>query len=289
MRYYDSAIVSKDLFFVDTCGFSMWPFLRQGDKVIAKKTSLENLNLGDIIIYVGGLNKKICHRLVKKVKSGDSFILYTRGDSIPGRSEVISAEKVLGKVIGIMRNGRIISQETKKAKTVNWLIANFYAPVVFWRKFFKNIVIYFFSLIQNTPVYKISLGFLISPKVEYRLPSDLELDNQFVALYRGKVIGSVCLTEKKGDFQDGSFLVSGLHVRIRFRRLGVGEKLMERLIEFARKKGINNLYLNVQEKAKPGYLLYKKLGFKENGETIASFYLGNKSQSYLIMERKLID
>ncbi|MFH1504505.1 MAG: nucleotidyltransferase family protein [Candidatus Omnitrophota bacterium] len=58
--------LDNDLSFFETSGFSMWPFIKQGQKLIIKKILPESLKIGDIILYQED-NQKVCHRLVKKV------------------------------------------------------------------------------------------------------------------------------------------------------------------------------------------------------------------------------
>ena len=64
-----------DLSFFETTGFSMWPFLKAGEKLLIKKTPTENLKVGDIIIYRGD-NQLVCHRLIKKIKQRERYLLY---------------------------------------------------------------------------------------------------------------------------------------------------------------------------------------------------------------------
>jgi len=67
---------SPDLFFFEATGFNMWPFLRSKDKLIVKKTSFKDLKIGDIILYVKS-NQLVCHRLVKKIKGKQRYLLYS--------------------------------------------------------------------------------------------------------------------------------------------------------------------------------------------------------------------
>ncbi|MFH1191351.1 MAG: S24/S26 family peptidase, partial [Candidatus Omnitrophota bacterium] len=55
----------EDLLFFETSGFSMWPFIRPGERLVIKKSPAQDLRAGDIILYRAN-NQLACHRLVKK-------------------------------------------------------------------------------------------------------------------------------------------------------------------------------------------------------------------------------
>ena len=56
--------LGEDIFFFKTEGFSMWPFLKPGGRLIFKKVPPETLRIGDVILYKAD-NQSICHRLVR--------------------------------------------------------------------------------------------------------------------------------------------------------------------------------------------------------------------------------
>lgn len=119
-----------DLSFFETTGFSMWPFLRPGEKFLIKKTPTENLKVGDIIIYRAD-NQLVCHRLIKKIKQRERYLLYVRGDSSVSWPEPITEEMFLGKAISIIKNGKIITLNQMKRQLINRLIV-LVAPLVSW-------------------------------------------------------------------------------------------------------------------------------------------------------------
>ena len=119
-----------DLSFLETTGFSMWPFLRAGEKLLIKKTPTENLKVGDIIIYRAD-SQLVCHRLIKKIKQRERYLLYVRGDSSVSWPEPITEEMFLGKAMGIIKNGKIITLNQMKGQLINRLIV-LVAPSVSW-------------------------------------------------------------------------------------------------------------------------------------------------------------
>ena len=100
--------IDQDLFFYETAGYSMWPFIKAGEKLIVKKLPVENLMTGDIILYRSD-NQLICHRLVKKVKNKQKYFLYARGDNSTSFPELIREELYSGRAIGILKNNKIFS------------------------------------------------------------------------------------------------------------------------------------------------------------------------------------
>ena len=110
-----------DLSFFETTGFSMWPFLKAGEKLLIKKTPTENLKVGDIIIYRAN-EQLVCHRLTKKIKQRERYLLHVRGDSSLSSPEPITEEMFLGKAISIIKNGKIITLNQMKGQFINRLI-----------------------------------------------------------------------------------------------------------------------------------------------------------------------
>lgn len=84
-------------------GFSMFPFIRDGDVVTVSPVGDESLKTGDIVAFShpedGGL---VIHRIVKKGAGGYRI----KGDSTFVSDGVLPAEKIIGKVVVVERRGR---------------------------------------------------------------------------------------------------------------------------------------------------------------------------------------
>jgi len=119
-----------DWIFIQTTGFSMWPFLREGERVIVKKVPMEELKIGDIVLYHAS-NQVVCHRLVKKVVNKKRHLLYVRGDNSSSSSESISEEMFLGKAVGILGESGRVNLTGCKQQFINRLIV-IVAPLVSW-------------------------------------------------------------------------------------------------------------------------------------------------------------
>jgi len=119
---------SGDWIFVQTAGYSMWPFLKGGKRIIVKKVPIEKLRIGDIVLYRAN-NQAVCHRLVKKVVDKKRRLLYVRGDNSLSLPEPIPEEMFLGKAIGILQEPGAISLTGCRQRFMNRLIVIF-APLV---------------------------------------------------------------------------------------------------------------------------------------------------------------
>lgn len=123
-----------NLIFIETSGFSMWPFVRKGEKLIIRKASIQSLKVGDIILYRANSqapetkHQLVCHRLVKKIKRKDEYLLYTRGDNSTSSPEIVTEEMFLGKAVGIMKNGRVVGLTDLRGRFMNRIIVIF-APL----------------------------------------------------------------------------------------------------------------------------------------------------------------
>lgn len=62
-------------------GNSMIPTFQPNDFITVQKKSMEDLQIGDIIIFFSKQKYFIMHRLIKKIKKGDYLTLITKGDN----------------------------------------------------------------------------------------------------------------------------------------------------------------------------------------------------------------
>ena len=85
----------------------------------------------------------------------------------------------------------------------------------------------------------------------------------FVAEVDGKVVASAEITKRRGHQKHVGVL--GIAVKSGYRRLGIATKLMEALLQEAKRQGLKVIILDVYEKNLPALNLYRKMGFKEVG------------------------
>jgi RimJ/RimL family protein N-acetyltransferase len=110
-------------------------------------------------------------------------------------------------------------------------------------------------------------------KIGGEAPVDVErraetfrLEGFFVADAEGEIIGSISVFE--GPAGVGEI---GMMVARAWRRRGVGMRLMEEAIDYARSQGMHKLSLGVWPHNEAAIGLYRKLGFVEEGRRVKHY------------------
>jgi len=89
-------------------GYSMAPFICDGDVITIEPVPAETLKVGDVIFYHTGGEVCVAHRIVGRHKEGDEIILRIRGDSSLRYDEKIRSDQIMGKVVEVQREERVI-------------------------------------------------------------------------------------------------------------------------------------------------------------------------------------
>lgn len=105
-------------------GFSMYPTLREGDTGIVEKWDLEDLNLGDIVVFKAN-NKLVAHRLIKiELRHGVRWFI-AKGDKNNHTDELFTSDAFVGKMTSFQRKQRIKSVNSLGMKTRSYLSIHF--------------------------------------------------------------------------------------------------------------------------------------------------------------------
>lgn len=98
-----SVVIQKGLpFRFKAGGFSMSPFIKDGDIVTVSPLGEVPPRIGDVVIFIHPVNGNIVvHRLV--AKSGNTYRV--KGDNSPGMTTLLPRETVLGRLVRLERNG----------------------------------------------------------------------------------------------------------------------------------------------------------------------------------------
>ncbi len=148
--------ITENLLFIETKGFSMWPFLKGEEKLMVKMIPISELKLGDLILYKVN-NQSVCHRLVKKSQTNNGYLIYAKGDAFFGSAELVNEQMFLGKVIGIIRNDKITSLEGARQRVINrisliispllnFIIKSSSSYIILLKRIIKK---YFYTNVQN--------------------------------------------------------------------------------------------------------------------------------------------
>ena len=116
-----------NLTFFEVKGFCMWPFLRDGQKILVKKTIGPDFRTGDLVLYRAD-GRLFCHRLLRKEKNNGNCLFYCRPDTSSGAGESVNESTVVGKVAAVMSGNKMVNLETPFQRLHAVIILFFLAP-----------------------------------------------------------------------------------------------------------------------------------------------------------------
>ena len=86
-------------------GSSMFPVLVSGDKVLAKRCSLEDLKVGDIVVRTNQSGNHTAHRIISIDASSTPAQITTKGDVYYAADAPVGIDRIVGKVVAVQRQG----------------------------------------------------------------------------------------------------------------------------------------------------------------------------------------
>jgi len=110
-------------------GFCMWPFLKDGQKVLVKKVAPQEFRRGDLVLYRAS-GQLLCHRLLRRGQKGGKWLFYCRGDASLGVSEAVGDDMVEGKVMSVISGQKAVNLETWWQRLRAIVILLFLAPLL---------------------------------------------------------------------------------------------------------------------------------------------------------------
>ena len=111
-------------------------------------------------------------------------------------------------------------------------------------------------------------------------------DIMLVALDNGRIIANASLEASRVQRYSHRSELS-ITVLRKYWGMGVGSRLMEIMIDFAKKNGIELLYLEVRADNERAISLYEKFGFIKNGEIPKFFKINGEYFGCVIMTQEL--
>jgi len=106
-------------------GWSMRPFIRDGDFIVVSPVKNSSIRKGDVVFYFNAENKIIVHRIIRKYKKNDRITVLIKADASFGSPEKVDIQNVLGKAIAIEKNGR----EKRLDRKLYQIIGLFFAVI----------------------------------------------------------------------------------------------------------------------------------------------------------------
>ncbi len=153
LRDADLLQLSKDIFRkgksarFQAKGWSMRPFIRDGDFIVVSPIENSSIKPGDVVFYLTAENKVIVHRVIKKYKKDkdNRITMLIKGDATFSSPEKVEMQNVLGKVVAVEKNGQKKRLDTKFYQIKGLLFAGI-SPFSQWtypflskiKKYFNN-------------------------------------------------------------------------------------------------------------------------------------------------------
>jgi len=89
-------------------GRSMVPAIWPGDRLVVEPAGVDNLTLGDILLFSNSY-RFVAHRVVGKNTECGGVCVLTRGDAMPAADAPVRPSEILGKVSFVVRDGKLFT------------------------------------------------------------------------------------------------------------------------------------------------------------------------------------
>lgn len=86
----------------------------------------------------------------------------------------------------------------------------------------------------------------------------------FVAVLNDKVVGFIHIEKYETLFMPQMVNILGIAVKNKFRRQGIGQKLLTVAEDWAKNNGINKMRLNSGESRKEAHIFYRSMGYNDD-------------------------
>lgn len=96
---------------VPATGFSMYPFIRQGDQCRFQRMAISQVSIGDVILFTVG-ERLIAHRLQRRELRSESPAIWCKGDVNLLADPPIKWTEVIGVLTSIERAGAPVKLDT---------------------------------------------------------------------------------------------------------------------------------------------------------------------------------
>jgi signal peptidase I len=112
-------------------GTSMAPFLQEGDFIEVTSVRREDLRMGDLLVFQRAGGVLTVHRFLRWIVEDAQAPLLTKGDATGSLDELVPFQRIIGRVVMILREGVRISMLSPRARVINYVLARltFYRPL----------------------------------------------------------------------------------------------------------------------------------------------------------------
>jgi ribosomal protein S18 acetylase RimI-like enzyme len=262
-------------------GFSMQPFIRDKDILTISPLKDRQPVLGDVVAFTQPFTERLAiHRIIGKTDKG----WLIKGDNGDAPDGIIPNEKIIGRVCRIERNGKEKNLGIGRAgvliailnrgntllrlkrlmilpqRTAGYVLQNIQSLTIY--RWFGKLFASGISISVANEEDMEAVHHMFNPDVPYQREKPNPNVINWVAKRKGRVIGFTqnVYHPKEHHPWVGHWLFS-LHVRVRYRGTGIGEKLTMRSLNKAKELGAAEIFLVVFEDNIKAVNLYKKQGF----------------------------
>jgi|SRR5437773_5147556 len=251
-------------------GWSMYPTLWPGDRLTAELVGPAQLQVGDLLL-IHHRGRVICHRLISMQATGGEPRLLTKGDGQNGCGDVTHADQVLGRIVAV-------SPRWPWARRIRWAGAPAMRFVHARERLMLRIAQGLQDL-QGRRGYRWIIRTIFLPGFEFyfgvsegqrwlqyhrigngKPPERLDDRRRFhfMAKLAGMWVGSVRLTPSREGYR-----IDDLYVRIRYRGVGVGSKLLALTATAASRSEPAVLLASVEAANTVALDVFTKAGFRQ--------------------------
>ncbi len=288
-------------------GYSMSPFIQDGD-IITLAPFEDEPHVGEVIAFINPESDRlVVHRLVAVTPEG--FVI--KGDNIPEPDGMFARAQMLGRVVRVEREGRVVSGGIgveraaiaflSRERILLALKTLYYIP--------RRVAGAILRRVHNLAAYR-ALGRRVQPRVVIVEASDDELaevqrrfnpgvwmrparrnpnTTHYVAKVGDELAGFVELVRHPPEHFPyvGHWLFS-LYVWTRFRGFGIGELLTRQVMMQAQSEGAREVLLVVLADNAPAIQLYRKLGFAHIAHPALDEQFSTEPRRRIVMRVNLI-
>jgi len=86
----------------------MVPAIADSELIIIEQVARDEVSCGDIVLYASLSDTAVIQRVLRFEESSYGLLMVTRGDSCDFDNVPVPTERVLGKVVGVERNGIVV-------------------------------------------------------------------------------------------------------------------------------------------------------------------------------------
>ena len=278
-------------------GSSMTPFIRDGDLLTIAPVDVADLQIGDVVLYRTRHDRVVAHRVAGRALEDGELVLETRGDARLDSDSPVPADCVLGRAVRLQRGARVLTLDRgpRRLGARLWIRVHPLRRVAArLLRGTKELALRLLQALQSLPPYRRLARSSVRARARYRPASTRDAEDLQQLFGRQSLPGirgsagvfarriaagesdGLALLATVGDrvagcvamrrFPDDQSLYPGWWllgpvVRARYRRAGIGGRLLRLALEGAAVEGATWAHLLAREDDIATRALARKAGF----------------------------